>query len=156
MVVDLLDEYGCPLQLDFQYPITGLSTGASPYLTASNYTLTALAQQQLFTPPPFYPFENVENIGSIETSVRPAKRQKSVPNWDNNNTGATVNQMSGAEGSAASSADTSNHATTVAAAAAAAAAANKPKRVRTGCLTCRERHLKCEFVLPLPRMVFSD
>lgn len=26
----------------------------------------------------------------------------------------------------------------------AAAAASKPKRVRTGCLTCRERHLKCD------------
>ena len=25
-----------------------------------------------------------------------------------------------------------------------AAAASKPKRVRTGCLTCRERHLKCD------------
>lgn len=31
---------------------------------------------------------------------------------------------------------------------AAAAAANKPKRVRTGCLTCRERHLKCDEGLP--------
>jgi hypothetical protein len=30
----------------------------------------------------------------------------------------------------------------------AAAAANKPKRVRTGCLTCRERHLKCDEGLP--------
>ncbi|KAL3418464.1 hypothetical protein PVAG01_10180 [Phlyctema vagabunda] len=40
---------------------------------------------------------------------------------------------------------------TAAAAAAAAevtAAANKPKRVRTGCLTCRERHLKCDEHLP--------
>ncbi|OCK78946.1 hypothetical protein K432DRAFT_300879 [Lepidopterella palustris CBS 459.81] len=27
-------------------------------------------------------------------------------------------------------------------------AANKPKRVRTGCLTCRERHLKCDEALP--------
>src|ERR1700738_2643044 len=26
--------------------------------------------------------------------------------------------------------------------------ANKPKRVRTGCLTCRERHLKCDEGLP--------
>ena len=25
---------------------------------------------------------------------------------------------------------------------------NKPKRVRTGCLTCRERHLKCDEALP--------
>ena len=32
--------------------------------------------------------------------------------------------------------------------AAAAAAAAKPKRVRTGCLTCRERHLKCDEGLP--------
>ena len=34
------------------------------------------------------------------------------------------------------------------AAAAAAAAAAKPKRVRTGCLTCRERHLKCDEGVP--------
>ena len=27
--------------------------------------------------------------------------------------------------------------------------ANKPKRVRTGCLTCRERHLKCDEGLPI-------
>lgn len=33
-------------------------------------------------------------------------------------------------------------------AAAAAAAAAKPKRVRTGCLTCRERHLKCDEGVP--------
>jgi hypothetical protein len=30
----------------------------------------------------------------------------------------------------------------------AADAVNKPKRVRTGCLTCRERHLKCDEGLP--------
>ena len=29
-----------------------------------------------------------------------------------------------------------------------AAAASKPKRVRTGCLTCRERHLKCDEGVP--------
>ena len=28
------------------------------------------------------------------------------------------------------------------------AASNRPKRVRTGCLTCRERHLKCDEGLP--------
>lgn len=33
-------------------------------------------------------------------------------------------------------------------AAAAAATATKSKRVRTGCLTCRERHLKCDEGLP--------
>ncbi len=31
---------------------------------------------------------------------------------------------------------------------ASTAGANKPKRVRTGCLTCRERHLKCDEGLP--------
>lgn len=30
----------------------------------------------------------------------------------------------------------------------AVSAASKPKRVRTGCLTCRERHLKCDEGLP--------
>lgn len=33
-------------------------------------------------------------------------------------------------------------------AAAAAVAAARPKRVRTGCLTCRERHLKCDEAVP--------
>lgn len=32
--------------------------------------------------------------------------------------------------------------------AAETAAASKPKRVRTGCLTCRERHLKCDEGIP--------
>lgn len=31
----------------------------------------------------------------------------------------------------------------------AAASAGKPKRVRTGCLTCRERHLKCDEAMPV-------
>lgn len=31
---------------------------------------------------------------------------------------------------------------------AAPVVADKPKRVRTGCLTCRERHLKCDEGLP--------
>ena len=34
------------------------------------------------------------------------------------------------------------------AAAAAAVTAARPKRVRTGCLTCRERHLKCDESVP--------
>lgn len=37
---------------------------------------------------------------------------------------------------------------TTSAAATPNAAAPKPKRVRTGCLTCRERHLKCDEALP--------
>lgn len=39
---------------------------------------------------------------------------------------------------------TANGGDVIAQAEAAIAAANKPKRVRTGCLTCRERHLKCD------------
>ncbi|KAG9901660.1 hypothetical protein KCU94_g7819, partial [Aureobasidium melanogenum] len=31
----------------------------------------------------------------------------------------------------------------------AAAVVSKPKRVRTGCLTCRERHLKCDEGAPI-------
>ena len=38
--------------------------------------------------------------------------------------------------------------TAIAESAAAVASAAKPKRVRTGCLTCRERHLKCDEGLP--------
>lgn len=48
--------------------------------------------------------------------------------------------------------DTSSGANAKAAAEAAIAAAssvNKPKRVRTGCLTCRERHLKCDEGMPV-------
>ncbi|KAI9745643.1 MAG: hypothetical protein M1818_001177 [Claussenomyces sp. TS43310] len=37
---------------------------------------------------------------------------------------------------------------TTSSAEAAPLTANKPKRVRTGCLTCRERHLKCDEGLP--------
>ncbi len=44
------------------------------------------------------------------------------------------------------STETTTSATDTAAIAAAAAA--RPKRVRTGCLTCRERHLKCDEGLP--------
>lgn len=45
-----------------------------------------------------------------------------------------------------SMATTENAVTTVSAD--ANAAASRPKRVRTGCLTCRERHLKCDEGLP--------
>ncbi|TGO72091.1 hypothetical protein BELL_0494g00090 [Botrytis elliptica] len=41
-----------------------------------------------------------------------------------------------------------NDASSATAAEASTTAANKPKRVRTGCLTCRERHLKCDEGLP--------
>jgi Fungal Zn(2)-Cys(6) binuclear cluster domain len=39
-------------------------------------------------------------------------------------------------------------ATDVSPAAGATAGASRPKRVRTGCLTCRERHLKCDEGMP--------
>ncbi|KAF7903446.1 uncharacterized protein EAF01_006495 [Botrytis porri] len=41
-----------------------------------------------------------------------------------------------------------NDGSSATAAEASTTAANKPKRVRTGCLTCRERHLKCDEGLP--------
>lgn len=47
--------------------------------------------------------------------------------------------MTDSEGKGAPGADSSGPSTPAA----------KPKRVRTGCLTCRERHLKCDEGLPI-------
>jgi hypothetical protein len=68
-----------------------------------------------------------------DASPRPAKKQKVGQHKPDKRRG--VNSMSTSGGAVADTA--------------ADAAANKPKRVRTGCLTCRERHLKCDEGQPI-------
>lgn len=111
--------------LDDQY----LQSNPSPLYSGSAITisdLTVIGDQQ-------YASSN-DPIGD---SPRPTKRQridgkpKQVKVRSNTN-----NQMPGNDGPPATAAEAST------------AAANKPKRVRTGCLTCRERHLKCDEGLP--------
>lgn len=73
-------------------------------------------------------------------SPRSAKRVKREPQSSSQATSSPV--MKGANGGSANGAEgTTTPAETQ--------AANKPKRVRTGCLTCRERHLKCDEGLPI-------
>jgi hypothetical protein len=97
--------------------------------TASDLTL---AGDQGYSP--------LEKMADIKPP-RPAKRQRvsEEENLRSSVSGATDynNQVKADEGT------TSNHGGDV-----SAAVGSKPKRVRTGCLTCRERHLKCDEGLP--------
>ncbi len=73
---------------------------------------------------------------SVASSPRPAKRLKAS---------SRVTQLRGAAGADSGSAymagsESNGNVTN----ADASTTASKPKRVRTGCLTCRERHLKCD------------
>jgi hypothetical protein len=101
----------------------------SPISTASDLTL--IGDQG------YSPFENMADM----KTPRPAKRQRTSEG--ENSTSAVggsadyENQMKPGGDAASSQAGDI-----------ARAAANKPKRVRTGCLTCRERHLKCDEGLP--------
>ena len=64
-----------------------------------------------------------------DTSRRPAKRQKTGPAKHTRGSRDIHSMPEGGDSTEPS-------------------AATKPKRVRTGCLTCRERHLKCDEGLP--------
>jgi hypothetical protein len=83
----------------------------------------------------YSPFEN----STDSKPPRPAKRQRvseeQTPRPSNSKDGS--DQMRTNDGAGSNPAGE-----------ASATAANKPKRVRTGCLTCRERHLKCDEGLP--------
>ena len=78
----------------------------------------------------------------FDISPRPVKRQKKSGRTEiktEEELAATKPQslkMTGAQGDNPPAAD-------------GAKAAGKPKRVRTGCLTCRERHLKCDEGIPV-------
>jgi hypothetical protein len=106
-------------EIDYRYPVQ-----SNPSSLYSASTASSLLGDQQFTPPN-YPFEN---------SPRPAKRQKVAVQGRDTKGGVKNNQMQVDGTSSANQAESST-------------AVNKPKRVRTGCLTCRERHLKCELVI---------
>lgn len=72
------------------------------------------------------------------SSPRPAKRVKGVSRLSQLRGGV------GVEPAPMAGADANGNAIAVE----ATAAVSRPKRVRTGCLTCRERHLKCDEALP--------
>lgn len=92
--------------------------------TASDLTLAG--------DPAYSPFDNMADI----RPPRPAKRQRVSDENLRSSVGGSSdfnNQMKMDDGTAGD---------------ASTALASKPKRVRTGCLTCRERHLKCDEGLP--------
>jgi hypothetical protein len=104
----------------------------SPMCSESTVSDLTLAGDQGYSP-----FENMTDI----KPPRPAKRQR-VSEEENSRSGVGGctgynNQMKTDEGTGSNQARD-----------ASTAVANKPKRVRTGCLTCRERHLKCDEGLP--------
>ncbi|ESZ90928.1 hypothetical protein SBOR_8674 [Sclerotinia borealis F-4128] len=117
---------GFDLELEHQY----LQSNPSPLYSGSASTisdLTIIGDQQYASPN--YPISG--------QSSKPTKRQKIDGKPRQIKVRANINnQMPGNDASSATAAE----ATTT--------AANKPKRVRTGCLTCRERHLKCDEGLP--------
>jgi hypothetical protein len=105
---------------------------SSPMCSESTVSDLTLAGDQRYSP-----FENMTDI----KPPRPAKRQR-VSEVENSRSGVGGctdynNQMKADEGTGSNQARD-----------ASTAVANKPKRVRTGCLTCRERHLKCDEGLP--------
>ena len=112
--------------LDYPYQI---QSNPSPLYSASTVSDLTLVGEQRFSPPQNYQISDI--------SPRPAKKQrvnghsKPIPGGEKN-----ITQMPATEAAVADAAEGSS------------AAANKPKRVRTGCLTCRERHLKCDEGLP--------
>lgn len=110
--------------LDYPYQPSPLYAAS----TESDLTLVG-DQQQQFTPP---------NYHISDISPRPSKRVR---------VGGQTNPLKG--GAIKTSQMPTPEATTDAAdGTTAVASAGKPKRVRTGCLTCRERHLKCDEGLP--------
>lgn len=93
----------------------------SPLYTASTVSTSTLIGDQQFSP------------NNYDISPRPAKRQKVTSQSQPTNSTRSISSMS-AEGGGSTDG--------------LAGPSAKPKRVRTGCLTCRERHLKCDEGLP--------
>jgi hypothetical protein len=120
--VAAFDNYLTPgFDLDLPYQI---QSNPSPLYSASTVSDFTIVGDQQLTPPNYI----------HDVSPRSSKKHKAVGQerhkrgWEK-----PANSMAVNDG-AADAADN--------------AAANKPKRVRTGCLTCRERHLKCDEGLP--------
>ena len=100
---------------DLDYPYQ-LQSNPSPMYSASTVSDLTLASDQQLTPPTYH----------ISPGPASLKKQKTSKHSGKHNRGgsSSANPMVSEGG--------------------AAEAASKPKRVRTGCLTCRERHLKCD------------
>ncbi|KAF4627965.1 hypothetical protein G7Y89_g10185 [Cudoniella acicularis] len=108
---------------DLEYPYQ-----PSPLYSASTASDLTLAGDQQFTSPKY---------NTSDLSPRPSKRQRvGGPGKHIKGGPKTTTQMPTPESTVTDVVD------------GPVAAASKPKRVRTGCLTCRERHLKCDEGLP--------
>lgn len=110
--------------LDLDYPYQ-----PSPLYSASTASDLTLVGDQHFTSP------HPSNFQSQDTNPRPSKKVR---------VGGPGKQVKGGT----EARKTSNPMPTPDAEIVDVAANNRPKRVRTGCLTCRERHLKCDEGLP--------
>lgn len=95
----------------------------SPYSTSTVSSDSTFRDPSSSHPPPS--IAAARNYPRVRTA-----RRKASTSRDSNN---SMTDVDGGSGIAAD---------------AVAITANKPKRVRTGCLTCRERHLKCDEGLP--------
>jgi hypothetical protein len=118
-VYDIQDYLATAFNLGDRYQTT--SPASTLYLASAVSDRGPVARHQL-TPP---------NHGD-DLSPPPKRQRVAGPETGTEGTADPVSQMPAPEG-----ADIGE-----------TAAANKPRRVRTGCLTCRERHLKCDEGLP--------
>ncbi|KAH9834327.1 Fungal specific transcription factor domain [Teratosphaeria destructans] len=131
-----------------------LRRGAFLGLRPSTSTLASLVDQTAFVQPGFGP-QAYAAYGSTDTSIspvasdpaRPPKddqhiKRKTPPNPSGTKSVKKVKRVGPRDSKAdvmPNNADGEKDGD---------GSANKPKRVRTGCLTCRERHLKCDEALP--------
>ena len=99
----------------------------SPYTTSMNSDVTRLSDQ-------LRPV-SIRSSPQTEESPPSGGRSKSKAPEKSSRSPSSAGQMSAATDTAANASNET-------------AASAKPKRVRTGCLTCRERHLKCDEGLP--------
>lgn len=101
------------------------------------YSESAVSDLMLAGEQGYRPFEN----STDSKPPRPAKRQKvSEEQTSRTRTGESKDYSDQMRANDGANSDRPGDGST--------AAINKPKRVRTGCLTCRERHLKCDEGLP--------
>lgn len=116
----------------FSQPIFDLAYLEAQQQQPSPYASSATSEATLFGEHPKHKSAAADGVSTKDASLRSAKRIK-------------VEQPSSgmADSSKNDSVQMVASQSTVTSAP-ADAAASRPKRVRTGCLTCRERHLKCD------------
>ena len=125
--------------LYFSQPIFDLAyldpqSHLSPYPSSVNSDATLLGDQSR------HQVIDIDSTYTAEAIRRPTKRLKAEDSASDARP-ATA-KVNGRKSMAAPDASTATNAADT------AASASKPKRVRTGCLTCRERHLKCDEGVP--------